>query len=303
MKKYIKTALVLLAVTMCFTGCGGDKDKDKQPNNMQVEETGEDISEQLKELEVKIGELETRAEELHKDGKIDDELYNKVMSLRKNFEQIGNKGTQENMVRYNTLTNHVKDLTFSLDGAEDPVETDNKSALESLKKCLDDVEPTLISAKDRGVFPADRMEVFNGYKAEVQGYIDGTKPMDEKTTERLAAIRSDVTTMATQAEASNTTIDKLNAEPVTVEDNLKLEELVSSYLDLQDEVQAKVNSKELPEEKLTELMTTGVKVVQVKEALRTGEVTQETKATMEECKTKLKAFAEGIGSDLAQNFS
>lgn len=302
MKKYIKTAALLLAAAMCFTACKGGSEGETSGTEAQTEETGEDITDKLKELEQLIADLEMRAEPLYKEGKLDEDKYNTIMSLKDSLKDIGNVGTRENMIKYNSLKTLIDDMTYSVNAAESPEETDNKMALESLMKCIEDIEPTLNSARDRGVFPDDRLNTFNDYKAEVQGYIDGTREKGESLTERLSAIRSDITTMATQAEASNETIDKLNAQPVTVEDNLKLEELVSNYLELQDEVQKKVNSNELPENKLTELMTTGIKVAQVKEALRTGNVTEETKTTLAECNTELKAFAEGIGSDKAQYF-
>lgn len=302
MKKHIKTAVVLLALTMCFTACKGGDGEKTGTHETQTEETGEDITDKLKELEQPIADLEKRAEALYKEGKLDEDKYNSVMSLKTSLADIGSVGTKENMIKYNTLKTLIDDLTYGLNAAENPVETDNQMALDSLMECINDIEPTLNSAADRGVLPKDRLQTFNNYKAEVQGYIDGTRENGEDLTERLSAIRSDITTMASQAEASNDTIDKLNAQPVTVEDNMKLEELVSNYLELQDEVQKKVNSKELPENKLTELMVTGVKVAQVKEALRTGNVTEETRTIMTECNTELKAFAEGIGSDKAQYF-
>lgn len=305
MKRYMKTAVLLLAITLCFSGCKGGSGSgggENSSSETQAQETGEDITDKLKELEQPIADLEKRAEPLHKEGKLDEDKYNTVMSLKGYLAEIGNVGTRENMIKYNSLKTLIDEMTYALDAAEDPVKTDNTMALNSLMDCINEIEPTLNSARDRGVFPEDRLKTFNDYKAEVQGYIDGTREQGENLTERLDAIRSDITTMASQAEASNKTIDKLNARPVTVEDNTKLEELVSNYLELQNEVQGKVNSGELEESKLTELMTTGIKVAQVKEALRTGDVTDETRKTMTECNTELKAFAEGIGSDKAQDF-
>ncbi|GEM_PF-6546082 len=297
MKRYIKIAVAALVLAMTFTGCKGGKD-DQRQGTVQAE----DISDKLTALGDEITELEKKAEEIYGQGKLSDDKYNAVMQLNARLAAIGSDGTNENMLKYNELKKLVDELKYDVSAAENPQETDNITALNSLMDCIDDVESALKTANEQGRLPDDRFALFNDYKAEVKGYIDGTNEWPDNLSDRLSEIRSDITTMASQAEADNTTIDKLLAEPVKVEDNTKLEELISNYIELQNEVQEKVNNGELPESKLTELMITGVKVAQVKEALQTGNITEQTKQIMQECSTELKVYAEGIGSSSAQYF-
>lgn len=298
MKRYIKIAATALVLAMAFTGCKGGSDNSRTGTIQNFE----DISDKLAALGDEITELEKKAEELHGQGLLSDDKYNAVMQLQSRLDAIGSDGTNENILLYNELNKLVEELKYDISAAENPQETDNNTALNSLMDCIDEVEPALTAANEQGKLPDERLAAFNDYKAEVQGYIDGTKERGGNLLERLNEIRSDITTMASQSEADNTTIDKLLAEPVTVEDNTKLEELISNYIELQNEVKEKVESGELSESRMAELMTTGVKVAQVKEALQTGNITEETRQTMQECNTELKAYAESIGSKSAQYF-
>lgn len=298
MKRYIAIVLAVLAVgmTMPMSGCKGN-------NESKIEaQQDPEMAAQLEQLKERIDALTAKADELYGDGRLDEEKYQAVKRLSENLADIGSEATNENRLKLNELTKQVNDLEYDLSAIEDPQQTDVSTALTSLMDCITELEPTITSAHTDGKLPDDRFAQFNEYKAEVQGYIDGTKEKDENISERLAEIRSDVTTMASQAEADNEVIDKLLAKPVTVQDSTQLEELVSSYIELQDEVMKKVENKELTEAKLNELLTTGVKVAQVKEALRTGNITDETRQTMQECNTELKVFAESIGSKTAENF-
>ncbi len=298
MKRFLRGILVVLALSMTLSGCGGDKEK-----NTEVESTQSVLKPKLDALGTEISYLEEKAETLYEEGKLDEEKYNTVMGLMSRFQEIGSEDTQENELKYNELKKLVDDLKYDLSAAEDPVATDEQTALTSLMDSINEVEPVLMTANEKGIFPDERLELFNEYRLEVQGYIDGTREKGDNLTLRLSEIRSDITTMASQAEASNETIDNLLAQPVTVEDNTKLEELISNYLELQEEVSQKVENNELDESKLTELITIGIDVANVKEALQTGNITEETKQTMEKCNTELKAFAEGIGSPTAENFN
>ncbi len=295
MKRYLRAAIVIIALAMAASGCGKGKNNNPAQNY-------EDISAQLTNLADDIAALEEKAEQLHSAGKLDDDKYNTVMGLKARLAEIGSEGTKENKLKYNELKKIADELKYSLSALDNPQAADEEAALNSLIVCIEEVEPVIKSANEKGSLPDDRLALFNEYKAEVQGYINGTREKGEGLTERLAEIRSDITTIASQAEADNETIDKLLAQPVTVEDNTKLEELISNYIDLQNEVSEKVANNELEESKLNELMTIGVKVAAVKEALHSGNVTDETRQTMTECNKELKEYAEGIGSDSAQYF-
>lgn len=298
MKRYIAIALAVLAVgiTMPMSGC-----KDNNESKIEVKQDPE-MAAQLEKLKERIDTLTKKADELYGDGRLDEEKYQAVKRLSETLAGIGSEATKENRLKLNELTRQVDDLEYDLSAIDDPKQTDVDTALTSLMDCINEAESAITSAHTDGRLPDDRFAQFNEYKAEVQGYIDGTKEKDENISERLAEIRSDVTTMASQAEADNEIIDKLLAKPVTVQDSAQLEELVSSYIELQDEVKTRVENKELTEDKFNELLIMGVKVAQVKEALRSGNITDETRQTMQECNTELKAYAESIGSKTAENF-
>ena len=302
MKKYIRVMIAALAVTMAASGCGKNGGSKQGGESTTEVASYDDMTPKLDELKAEIDALKEQAEKLHSEGKLDDEKYNAVMGLDERFNAIGKKEDSENKLKYNELKQYVEELKYSLSAAEDPQKTDNMKAATSLMERINEVEPAIKGANESGKLSNERLAQFNSYKEEVQGYIDGTREQNESTLQRLADIRSDITTMASQAEVNNAEIDKLLAEPATVEDNTKLEELVSNYIDLQNEVTEKVNNKELTEDKLTELMTIGVKVAKVKEALSTGDITEETRNIMTECNKELKTYAEGIGSSSAEYF-
>ena len=303
MKKYIRITAAALALMLAVSGCGDNKSNNEEKEPAVQEDSRQDmLADRLDELGADITSLKQRAEECYDKGLIDEDKYNEIMQLDDMLADIGSDGTDENILKYNQLKNLIDELKYDLSAAEDPHKTDEDTALTSLMECIEQSEESIVGAHDRGVLPDDRFELFNQYKAEVKGYIDGTAERGDALLDRLAEIRSDITTMASQSEADNETIDKLLEEPVTVEDNTELEELVSNYLELQSEVQDKVDGGELPEDKLVELLNIGIDVVKVKEALQTGDITDETRQTMRDSSAKLKTYAEGIGSDKAQYF-
>lgn len=305
MKKYLRLAAAAVVLSMTLAGCGGDDSSSETTTGETTSQTEEyeDLTDKLNELSNEIIDLAAKAEPLHEQGKLDSDKYAAIQQLSTTLEDIGTEGNSENMLKYNELKKQVDELTYDVNAAENPQGLDEDTALTSLMECIEEAEPVLTSANEQGKLPDDRLAEFEAYKTEVQGYIDGTTERGDNLTDRLAEIRSDITTMASQAEADNELIDKLIASPVTVDDKAHLEELIDNYLMLQDEVQNKVNAGELEESKLTELMTTGVKVAELKEALQSGNITEETKESMTSVSAELKTFAEGIGSSLAESFN
>ncbi len=304
MKKYLRMAAISVILAMMITGCGKDGDSSEGTTEVVTENNQyEDLTDKLNALSDEITDLVAKAEPLHEQGKLATDKYTAIQGLSATLEEIGTEGNSENTLKYNELKKQVEDLSYDVSAAENPQELNEDTALTSLMDCIEEAEPVFTAANEQGKLPDDRFAEFKAYKAEVQGYIDGTKEKGDNITQRLSDIRSDITTMASQAEADNELIDKLLASPVTVGDKAELEELIDNYLMLQDEVQTKISSGELEEKDLTDLMTIGVKVVELKEALQTGNITEETKDSMAAVSAELKTFAESVGSDLAERFN
>jgi hypothetical protein len=241
MKRFLINTLLILAIATAVAGCSGNNDNNGTEATTETEisttESDFDRSEDIQELSDKISDLVARAEPLQNQGKIDEDKYLAVVNLQVQCGALRDiKDNEEFELQYNAILVSLERLTYDVSAAEDPDKTDSETAIKSLMSCITELEPTLTEANADGRFPADRLEDFNAYKNEVQGYADGTsQPADG----RLDEIRSDIGTMASQAEASNDVIDKINGSPVSVEDNNEVDEFVTNSSALLKEFDAK----------------------------------------------------------------
>jgi hypothetical protein len=304
MKRFLINTLLILAVATAAVGCSGNNGDNGTEATTETEisttESDFDRSEDIQELSDKISDLVARAEPLQNQGKLDEDKYLAVVNLQVQCGALRDiKNSEEFELQYNSILTSLERLTYDVSAAEDPDKTDSETAIKSLMSCITELEPTLTEANSAGRFPSDRLEDFNAYKAEVQGYADGTsQPVDG----RLEEIRSDIGTMASQAEASNEVIDKINGSPVSVEDNNEVDEFVTNSSALLKEFDTKYTSGEVSEEVYLEFLQTAVNVAKVNEAIDTGTITDETRQLMKDTKAELKKYAQSIGSDLADKF-
>lgn len=312
--KYISLAVAAMLTVATLGGCNGASNVSEESTTAQTESTTEqadkdaesgdteDISDKLEVLKADIDYLVERSDMVYKQGNLSEDKYNAIQELTARFEDIGSEGTDENMLKYNELKKSVEELKYDVSAAEDPEETDTMTAIKGLQTSIGDAEEAITKAHTDGKLSDDRYNEYLEYKSEVDGYADGTRERVDNFNDRLSEIRSAVSDIATEAEAEDEIVNEIKADPVTIEDNMALEELISNYLELQDETQKRYNAGELTEEQFKKLMLSGVDVVKIKEALSTGNITQETKELTVKVKADLKAFAESVGSDKAQYF-
>jgi hypothetical protein len=305
MKRFLINTAVIALIFAMATGCSGNKNTSDGTEPTTATEittsvAGEDRSAKIQELSDKISDLVAKAEPLNNQGKLDEEIYLKVVNMQVECGELKNiEDDSEFELKYNALVTSYERLSYDVSAVEDPDGTDEQTAIKSLMSCITELEPTLTEANSKGSFPDDRLADFNAYKTEVEGYSNGTA---QPAAGRLDEIRSDIGTMASQAEASNEVIDKINGSPVSVEDNNEVDEFVANSSALLKEVDEKYTKGEITEDSYMEFLQTAINVAKVNEAIDTGTITDETRQLMKDTKTELKKYAQSIGSELADKF-
>lgn len=299
MKKWF-TVLLLIVMAFSLTACGKHK---------------EEIETMISQMQAQMESLSSDAEEMYGEGAITKEVYSQAMTLvmkfndnKNSFEELKSKAgygndskifdeLKECQKEFETLRADFDAVYASYDGV--------KEEIVALQNEVIAFEEYVNSALKAGRIDNSVVTRYNEICEEIERYTTMLFPSGG-VVENINALKSELAVMASRCAAPNDVVDEFVAEPITEavtaeaekadtsKTPLTIDELINSYVQLQNEVSKKVERGTMTDDEYKHVVELGNTLNAIKES---GD-----SAKMNEVKAELHSIAQKYSLDMAKDF-
>lgn len=318
MKKILSIGFLCTFLVCALTGCGVDKEKLASINS------------RLTQLDTKASSMYGKIEDMHSTGKISEDVYMNFMEFDMGIDDAMAMA-EEKKPDMDELESKTTALESKLKSFEDAFESLSNSNAENLDRELLELKQACVElgelmerALENGKITQTRMDEFTATKKRIEKYLSMVDlEYSDKVGEDISDIRSTLSVMASEVNADNNLIDRLidssafnynkednSEQTTTVENSVEkqplsqdIEELINNYLAFQEfAVNAHTNGT-IDDSKINEVLSCGVQLTYLKEAVEQDGVTENNKLRADTIKSDIYKLANELSYDKAESFN